>query len=212
MMIENRPKRRTQAERRETTRKMLVEAAITCLGRVGYAAATTQMIVEEAGVTRGALNHHFADRNDLMLAVCELVLDNYASELLPIAQLDGPLETKMSAMARTWWKVVKGGPYRAYMEVLMATWSDAEMRARHLGFAHRIDRTSLAIWLATFKDVGASPDLLQALRDQLIYSLRGMLLSYQFFPDDRYMDSQLEFFSRMAVNEIRRAGQDAAAS
>jgi AcrR family transcriptional regulator len=63
--------RRSQAERSATTRAALVRAARELFARDGYAATGREAIVERAGVTRGALYHHFADKEALFRAVFE---------------------------------------------------------------------------------------------------------------------------------------------
>ena len=63
--------RRTQEERRETTRRALVSAARQQFAELGYAATNTPSIATASGVTRGALYHHFADKQALFEAVVE---------------------------------------------------------------------------------------------------------------------------------------------
>jgi AcrR family transcriptional regulator len=65
--------KRTQAERREATRGALVAVARRLFAERGYGAVGTEEIVQRAGVTRGALYHHFRDKEDLFRAVYEQV-------------------------------------------------------------------------------------------------------------------------------------------
>lgn len=63
--------RRTQAKRREETQRALISSARQLFAEKGYAGTGTPEIVAAAGVTRGALYHHFADKEALFAAVVE---------------------------------------------------------------------------------------------------------------------------------------------
>lgn len=63
--------RRTQAERSAATRRALLDAARKLFAEKGYLATGREEIVEAAGVTRGAMYHHFAGKEDLFRAVYE---------------------------------------------------------------------------------------------------------------------------------------------
>src|ERR1700754_5132035 len=65
--------RRSQAERTAATREALVAAARALFAARGYADVGTEEVVRDAGVTRGALYHHFADKTELYAAVFEAV-------------------------------------------------------------------------------------------------------------------------------------------
>jgi AcrR family transcriptional regulator len=68
---EGRPARTLKAEQSEATRAALVSVARRLFAERGYAAVATEEIVRAAGVTRGALYHHFAGKKELFQAVYE---------------------------------------------------------------------------------------------------------------------------------------------
>jgi AcrR family transcriptional regulator len=81
--------RRTQVERSDATRAALVAAARELFARDGYAGVGTEEIVRAAGVTRGALYHHFGGKEALLEAVYEQI---EAEFLQRIGTLVGPQE------------------------------------------------------------------------------------------------------------------------
>lgn len=72
---------RRRARHTADTRAALVAAARQLFGRRGYADTGTEEIVALAGVTRGALYHHFRDKADLFTAVMTEVASKLAAEL-----------------------------------------------------------------------------------------------------------------------------------
>lgn len=80
---------KTRQGRSESTRAALVEAARALFAERGFAAVGTEEIVARAGVTRGALYHHFRDKTDLFRAVLEEV-ERDLSEKIATAALSDP--------------------------------------------------------------------------------------------------------------------------
>lgn len=68
-----RSRRRTQAERSATTRAAILAAARELFGRQGYAGTGREEIAVRAGVSRGALYHHFASKAEVFAAVAEAI-------------------------------------------------------------------------------------------------------------------------------------------
>jgi AcrR family transcriptional regulator len=65
----------------EATRRALLTAARELFTSDGYQATRTEEVVRRAGVTRGALYHHFRDKEDLFRAVLEEVEAEVAATL-----------------------------------------------------------------------------------------------------------------------------------
>ncbi|MCP1290444.1 TetR/AcrR family transcriptional regulator [Chromobacterium sp. S0633] len=62
---------KTRSEAMEETRRRLLLSARRSFGADGYAATVMDELTAAAGVTRGALYHHFGDKKGLLLAVAQ---------------------------------------------------------------------------------------------------------------------------------------------
>ena len=76
---------RTNAERAEATRGVLIEVARRLFGERGYAAVSTEEIARTATVTRGALYHHFRGKKDLFKAVYEEIERKNVEQIAAVA-------------------------------------------------------------------------------------------------------------------------------
>jgi AcrR family transcriptional regulator len=85
--------RRTQAERSETTRAALMGAARRLFTEQGYTGTGREEIAAAAGVTRGALYHHFASKEALFRAVVEQLEEELTTQVATAAMaVDDPAE------------------------------------------------------------------------------------------------------------------------
>ncbi|MBF6334554.1 TetR/AcrR family transcriptional regulator [Nocardia abscessus] len=73
-------------DRSRATRQRLLEATIDCLAEMGWAAATVAVVAERAGVSRGAAQHHFPTREDLITAALEYMFDTRSGQAVQEAE------------------------------------------------------------------------------------------------------------------------------
>ncbi|MGN6557351.1 MAG: TetR/AcrR family transcriptional regulator [Solirubrobacterales bacterium] len=90
-------KRRTQRERTESTREALIAASRRLFTERGYENVGTEEIVRAAGVTRGALYHHFGDKASLLDAVYARI-EAESTERVARVVLGSELHSPLDAM------------------------------------------------------------------------------------------------------------------
>src|SRR5688500_20301348 len=110
---------RTQQQRREETRRALLDAAVESLIEVGFARTTTLEVQRRAEVSRGALLHHFPSKAELLVAAVDHLAEMRAREL---KQLAGQLPDERASRARTdavldlLWQCFSGTFFQVAME------------------------------------------------------------------------------------------------
>lgn len=95
-------KRLTRAERREQTRRNLIEAAITLFASHGVPNTSVEAIAEEAGYSRGAYHGNFSRRDELLDAVVEVVVSDLAIQLRERTAGNQPAMAKLTEYIRTY--------------------------------------------------------------------------------------------------------------
>jgi AcrR family transcriptional regulator len=92
--------RKTQGERSAATTALLIGAARELFARRGFADTATEDILKEAGVTRGALYHHFDSKAALFRAVFESEEAALTARLAKVAQAQGDALSGLHAGCR----------------------------------------------------------------------------------------------------------------
>src|ERR1700751_2752847 len=90
-----------KAEQSLQTSAALIAAARQLFAQRGYADVGTEEIVRAAGVTRGALYHHFAGKRDLFEAVYERIEVELAERIAATALQDNPASPREAMGAGT---------------------------------------------------------------------------------------------------------------
>ncbi|GAA1517001.1 TetR/AcrR family transcriptional regulator [Dactylosporangium maewongense] len=94
--MHNRPVPRVSQDQLDARRKEILTGARTCFARHGYEGATVRRLEEEIGLSRGAIFHHFRDKDSLFLAVAE---DDAATMVATVAE-HGLVQVMRDLLAR----------------------------------------------------------------------------------------------------------------
>lgn len=79
--VPGRPRSGRQRLGEDERRTQIVEATLAVVARHGFAGASTTLIAEAAGVSKGLLWHYFGDKADLMKQAVVVTLERISAEL-----------------------------------------------------------------------------------------------------------------------------------
>lgn len=168
--------RRTQAERRAATRSRVLAATIGCLVDKGYANTSTRDIAARAGVTIGALQHHFASKTDLMAAALMTLTDQLADEFMREAHgVDGTARERIGQLLERVWQVHRGPLFVAGLELTVAARTDAALHAALNDVAQAHSLRILEGSVSAFPDLVSNPGFAEAVLIGLA-TLRGLAM------------------------------------
>lgn len=163
----------TQAERTAATCDRLLDATIAVLVERGYRGASTPEICRRAGVSRGAQLHHFPTKAVLVSAAVEHLLAQRLAEIE--ARLErGPGVLDLEDAASFLWRVYTGATFYAWLEIVVAARTDAQLRkivsaldARFIARAEQLCQQFLLPYVESRAEVAATTRLVLAIFDGL---------------------------------------------
>jgi len=133
--------REPQQDRSRATRQRVLEAAVECLAEFGWPGSTVAVVAERAGVTRGALQHHFPTREDLFTAAIEHV----AAERLAFVRgrqeaLPEPGPARTEAVVDMLVRMYTDQFFKAALHLWVAAATEEPLRDRVVALENRVGR------------------------------------------------------------------------
>ena len=176
--------RRTQAERRATTRAALLAAALETLVEHGSAGFTTTEVGKRSGLSQGALFRHFPTKVDLLAAVCEHLFDElratYEQRFIDLT----PEERTVPHALDLLWSTMTDPRLGAAFDLYTDARTDPQLRAgiAPVVRAH-LDRIA-ALGNTLLTELGLPPDDTTFAAVQLaILAMQGLVLNDMATPD-----------------------------
>lgn len=174
----------TKAEQTEQTRALILQTGIKCLYKYGYARTSLNLIAKTAGISRGPLNYHFKDPNDLMAAIGAVlprgITQQTRRRLMAVSNLGERLTTLIDIALEQH----RGIHHFVAMELLMAARND-EALAKAL--RPHLLQSELAVddwWCDYLHLMRWSRERLLALRSVTVAALRGLSVDYVLHRND----------------------------
>lgn len=112
-------------------RRRICEGAVSCLSERGYHGASIKQVVDAAGVSLGALQHHFPSKDDLVEATAEYLLTRSVKWFQRAKlNIDKDKDAFGGMIRRSWREQFTTEEYGALLEILVAARTNAALQKR----------------------------------------------------------------------------------
>ncbi|MFT3797359.1 TetR/AcrR family transcriptional regulator [Microbacterium sp.] len=188
---------------RAARRDEIIDAAVRCVLRDGYRGVSMSAVIEESGLSAGAIYGHFSGKQELLVAVAERVLDARQADLAA-ARNDGAPLSPGEIMAT----LIGGLRQEQLSHVIPQIWAEApldddvrEVAGRIFGQVQALLRAELAAWAAAEPGrVDGDPHEWARLVTPVVVSAApGYLIQRAVLPDfdeDAYLAGLLQVYRR----------------
>lgn len=196
----------------DAARKKICDAVVHCLDRHGYADTSINRIQEFAGVSRGALTHHFPSKQALVSETANRLLRRAVTALdkrsPPASQkhqggADGDAAMMEAYLLDTWKRVVDTKEGRALVEILMATRTDPELHRQLAGHLIEWDRRISDSIATQFVSTAGDEEDVKIIWSICRTFLRGLIIQQRYTGDPATLDIYMKRFAQMVSPHIR---------
>jgi AcrR family transcriptional regulator len=168
-----------QAQKSAATRRQIIEAAIDCLVKLGYARTTTTRIADAAGLSRGAMLHHFPTKLDIVrAAVTELHAKRLKAFRKAIAGVPAAGRDRVRAAVDAYWQHARHPIFVAFFELSVAARTDPELEAIMRPAQAAFDEAWVRTAREAFPEWQGNPDAFDLALHVSRYMLEGMAVSF----------------------------------
>ncbi|MCQ4160081.1 TetR/AcrR family transcriptional regulator [Roseomonas sp. GC11] len=186
--------RRTQEARREETRQRLLRATIALLLERGYSRLTTPDIARAAGVSRGALTHHFVNKEDIVVRAIAFQLDEVTEGLRRMCEGAPVLSTEQ--VVDYLWRMMAEGLFYVTMEYLPEARHNEAFRARLRPVVREFHAALDAIWDRLSAAAGIPAEQARVSLNATMCLFRGMIAQTVLRDDPAYYAELLDYWKR----------------
>lgn len=179
---------RWQQRKAAMTREGILRAAVDCLVEQGYVGLTTIEVTRRAGISRGAMHHHFANRSELVAALIDFVLHRrlefFLGEYMKTFGKADAVDA-ITAAAEMHWQSVQTPEYAAYLELAMAARTDEELAGLLIPATQKFDREWAEEMEGAFPQWDGHEEALQLASDFAAALHLGLLINRPFMGDQK---------------------------
>ena len=195
--------RRSHAERTAETRARVIEAVFESIAEVGFARTTATEITRRAGVTWGAVQHHFGGKDALLIAVVEDSFERFAARLEGIPVEGAPLAERVALFIDRAWEHFASREYRSTFEILLNYLDREDVRQELPTWQGSMFRAWDGIWMRLFHDAGIPRRRHRVVEHYVISTLSGLASTLVLEgPEATMRREELEMLKDLLLREL----------
>jgi AcrR family transcriptional regulator len=195
--------REPQQDRGWATRSRLLESAVSCLAELGWSGATVWVVAVRAGVSRGATQHYFPTREDLVTAALEHMAEVRLAEILrEAARLPAGGEHRTRDVVGLLVGLYTGPLFRAALQVWAAAAASEQLRDLVRPLEARLGREAHKVAIELLGADESRPGVHEAVQATLDLA-RGLGLADTLADDSRRRDRIVSQWATMLDAAIR---------
>lgn len=188
--------RRSQKERSAETSARLMSATIDLLHDRGLARTSTPEIARHAGVSRGALTHHFAGRDAIISASVADMLGKSTRDLHRFAEDFVARGGSSDEIVDYIWRMMSDRLFYVTMEYLPEARHNPGFKADLVPVVKDFHAGLDAIWTALAARTGVDPDHARVVMNATMCLVRGMIAQTILRSDAHYYEEMLRFWKQ----------------
>ena len=196
--------RRSHAERTAETRARIIRGVLESIAAVGFQRTTAAEITRRAGVTWGAVQHHFGDKDGILVAVLEDSFDRFAAHLDDIPVEGTELPKRAALFVDGAWAHFGSAEYRSTFEILLN--HQGRQDAPESSWQGRMLRAWHTIWMRLFHDAPIPRRRHWILEHYTIATLSGLASTLMLEGGQAALtEEELDLLKQTLVRELTRS-------
>ena len=159
-----------------------MDASLRLLAERGYAKFSASRVAAMAGISRGAREHYFRTKKDLVVATLEHAMSEAVAHAHSLAKVAGRSSDPVAKFLADSGHFFFSRRYRALIEIMIAARSEPKL-LRLWNPLVRAARVELnAIWTDTLAQAGHPPEVARQFVELTHYLMRGLMLAHTWLP------------------------------
>ena len=180
----------------------LMSATIDLLHERGLSRTSTPEIARRAGVSRGALTHHFAGREAIITASVADLLNQTTQRLHRFAEDFMERGGSSDEIVDYIWRMMSDRLFYVTMEYLPEARHNPEFKAELIPTVREFHAGLDAVWTALAARTGVAPDHVRTVMNTTMCLVRGMIAQTVLRDDPPYFEQMLGFWKQQVRQQF----------